>query len=313
MQRSLIVIAGPTASGKSQLALALSQAFNGALICADSRQIYQDFEIGTAAPPAAERALAPHHLFNVIDPRHTYTVAEYQAAVQSLLPQIWDAGHVPILVGGTGLYLRSLLYAYQIPEVPPQENLRHTLETQEQADPGYLHSQLQHVDPDSAARLHPRDIRRIIRALEVYQVTGQPISAMQQRSTELRYPHCIYLGLRVERSLLEQRIRTRISAMINAGFVAEVEHLRATYGADLPLLQTLNYIEIADYLDGKSTLPQAQELMAIHTRQYAKRQMTWFRQDPSIHWLDWQAETSDVDKVLAWVQQRWDTEVSLHV
>lgn len=313
MQRPLIVIAGPTASGKSQLALAMSQTFNGALICADSRQIYQDFEIGTAAPSAAERALAPHHLFNVIDPRHTYTVAEYQTAVQTLLPQIWDAGLVPILVGGTGLYLRSLLYAYQIPEVAPQESLRQSLETQEQAEPGHLHRQLQQVDPESAARLHPRDIRRIIRALEVYQVTGQPISAMQQRSAELRYPNCIYLGLRIERGLLEQRIRTRITAMINEGFVSEVERLRATYGADLPLLQTLNYVEIANYLEGKSTLSEAQELMAIHTRQYAKRQMTWFRQDPSLHWLDWQAQASDVDSALQWVQQRWGSQVSLHV
>jgi tRNA dimethylallyltransferase len=312
MQPPLIVIAGPTASGKSQLALTLAQALNGVLICADSRQIYRDFEIGTAAPNEAERALVPHALFNVIDPRHTYTVAEYQQAVEALLPELWATGKTPILVGGTGLYLRSLLYAYQIPEVPPQDSLRQQLNAQEAQESGCLHRQLQAVDAESAARLHPHDTRRIIRALEVYHLTGQAISALQKRSSTPRYPHCAYLGLRVERGLLEQRIRARIALMLEQGLIAEVERLRSTYGHDLPLLQTLNYLEVSDYLDGKLDLPQTQELMAIHTRQYAKRQMTWFRQD-NLHWIDWQAQPQDLDRAVEWVQQRLAPGATRHV
>ncbi|PIQ24260.1 tRNA (adenosine(37)-N6)-dimethylallyltransferase MiaA [bacterium (Candidatus Blackallbacteria) CG17_big_fil_post_rev_8_21_14_2_50_48_46] len=289
-QNPLVVIAGPTASGKSSLALELARHNQGELICADSRQIYRELNIGTAKPSLSEQEEIPHHLFDIADPRETFTVTQYLLAAEQALHAIWQRGKLPIFVGGTGLYLKTLLYAYQIPEVAPQPELRaELLKAESEKGEGYLHTELHRIDPPSAERLHPHDLRRIIRALEVYRVTGQALSEQQSRSSELRYS-CIYLGLSMPRALLEQRIVRRIQAMIDGGLVEEVKALRERYGADLPLLQTLNYREIADFLDSKTDLKTAQAEMHIHTRQYAKRQMTWFRKDPGIHWVELEQE-----------------------
>lgn len=282
----LIVVAGPTAVGKSALAFEIARQNQGELLCADSRQIYKDLDIGTAKPSAEEQQAVPHHLFDIADPRETFTLVQYLEAAEAALADIWKRGKLPVIVGGTGLYLKSLLYAYQIPEVAPQTELRQELLAQESdKGTGYLHQYLSSVDPITAARLHPHDLRRIVRALEVLEVTGQPISAQQGREPELRYA-CLYLGLNMPRPQLETRIMQRIAEMIQIGLIDEVKALRERYGSELPLLQTLNYREVGDYLDGKMDLATTMNAMHIHTRQYAKRQMTWFRKDPGIHWLD---------------------------
>lgn len=282
----LVVVAGPTAVGKSKLAFELARDNQGELLCADSRQIYKELDIGTAKPSRAEQAAVPHHLFDIADPRATFTLVEYLAAAEIALTDIWRRGKLPVIVGGTGLYLKSLLYAYKIPEVAPQTELRQSLLAAEaEQGEGHLHQRLSQMDPVAAARLHPNDLRRVVRALEVIAATGQPISAQQSREAELRYP-CLYLGLSMPRPRLEERIVQRIVEMIQTGLIDEVKSLRERYGADLPLLQTLNYREIGDYLDGKMDLPAAMQAMHIHTRQYAKRQMTWFRKDAGIHWLE---------------------------
>ncbi len=281
----LIAIAGPTAVGKSALALSLAQTLNGEILCADSRQIYKDLDIGTAKPSLAEQALVPHHLFDIANLRETYTVAQYRQAAETAIAEVQSRGKIPILVGGTGLYFRTLLYDYQIPKVEPQVELRQRLEAQEAASPGSLHQQLQLSDPLTASKFHPNDTRRIVRALEVQAVTGQGISHWQGRSEGLQH-NCLYVALHSPKELLYQRIQQRIDVMIQEGLFDEVQALRQQYGADLPLLKTLNYIESAQFLDQKITLDQAKEAMFIHTRQYAKRQMTWFRRDAEIQWQE---------------------------
>jgi tRNA dimethylallyltransferase len=300
--QKLIVITGPTAVGKSSLALKLARANNGELLCADSRQIYRDLDIGTAKPSRLEQAEIPHHLFDIADPRETFTLTEYLDAAEKALADIWQRGHLAILVGGTGLYLNSLLYAYQIPKVAPQTALREELNELEQSQgEGYLHRQLTDIDPAAAARLHPKDLRRIVRALEVFKTTGKKLSDQQTRSQELRFP-CLYLGLSMPRALLEKRIVARIAQMTAEGLIEEVQSLRERYGRDLPLLQTLNYREIGDYLDHKMSLKESQTAMHIHTRQYAKRQMTWFRKDPHLHWFE--LSSADFSPIYPWLEKQ---------
>ena len=233
----------------------------------------------------------PHHLVDIADLRQTYTVAQYRQAAETAIAEVQSRGKIPILVGGTGLYFRTLLYDYQIPKVEPQIELRQRLEAQEAASPGSLHQQLQISDPLTASKFHPNDTRRIVRALEVQAVTGQGISHWQGRSEGLQYK-CLYVALHSPKELLYQRIQQRIDFMIQDGLFDEVNALRQKYGADLPLLKTLNYIESAQFLDQQITLKQAKEAMFIHTRQYAKRQMTWFRRDAEIQWQEVTGEES---------------------
>lgn len=279
----LIALAGPTAVGKSELGLLLAERLGGEILCADSRQIYRDLSIGTAKPDGAEQARAPHHLFDMADPRETFTVAQYREAAEAAISDVQARGRVPILVGGTGLYFRTLLYDYSIPEVAPQPELRAELEALEAAEPGVLHRRLQQSDPVTAERLHLNDLRRIVRALEVEQITGQPISHWQTRSPGLSRP-CHYLAITAPKEILYRRIQQRIERMFSDGLLAEVSALRERYGADLPLLQTLNYAETGQHLDGNLSLEATKEAMFIHTRQYAKRQQTWFKRDAEIQW-----------------------------
>lgn len=280
----MIAVAGPTASGKSALGLTLAQRLGGEILCADSRQIYQGFDIGTATPSAEEQQQVPHHLFDIADPRQTFTLSEYVDQAEACLQSLQQQGRLAILVGGTGLYFRSLLYAYQLPKVAPQPELREALQSWSLEE---LYQEVKRVDPESAQRIHPNDQRRLIRALEVYRSTDQPLTAWQQRSQGLARK-VLYVGLRPAQAFLYEQIQKRIEVMLESGLVQEVEQLRQRYGADLPLLQTLNYTEIAAYLDGQWELETAKTQMFIHTRQYAKRQLTWFRRDQELLWFDLQ-------------------------
>ena len=281
----LIVLAGSTASGKSSLAVDLAVALNGEIICADSRQIYRELDIGTAKPSLTDLQKVPHHLFGIVDPQETFTLTQYRHAAEACIKTLEAEGKTPILVGGTGLYLRTLLYDYSIPAVSPLPEFRERLEREETAEPGSAHRRLQTVDILAAEKLHPHDSRRIIRALEVFETTGESILNYQQRSQQVRN-NCYYYALNVSRDLLYKRIQRRIDNMIEAGLIDEVKALCERYGADLPLLKTLNYAEILAYLTHTIDLKQAKEQMFIHTRQYAKRQRTWFRRDADIRWFD---------------------------
>ncbi len=308
----LIVICGATASGKSGLALQLSQRIPAVILSADSRQVYREFDIGTAKPTVQERQQVPHTLIDICDPTETLTLADYQQQAQTLIAQIHRGQFhpqptpepqiaptasplaFPLLVGGTGLYIKSIVQGLRIPRVSPQPLLRAQLAAQGQT---LCYALLQQVDPIAARKIHSNDQVRTLRALEVFYVSGQPISA-QQGEQPPTYP-ILQIGLDAAPDQLARRIEQRTAEMIATGLVTEVEHLCQTYGADLPLLNTLGYQEIKQYLAGDCSLAEAEVAIGLHTRQFAKQQRTWFRADPRIVWFD--AAAPDL------VDQVWQT------
>lgn len=279
---ALIVICGATATGKSGLGLALAQRLGSPILSADSRQVYREFDIGTAKPTVADRQLVPHYLLDLCDPRDSLTVADYQQQANELIAKSQAAGEVPLLVGGTGLYLKAVVKGLKIPRVPPNPQLRSQLAALGQP---HCYALLQQVDPESTQKIHPHDSVRTLRALEVFYVTGCPIS-QQQGENPPNYP-ILHLGLDCpEVEACDRRIAQRTDLMFAAGFVSEVQYLCQTYGSDLPLLDTLGYAEVKQYLAGKISLEEAKTLTVLHTRQFAKRQRTWFRRYREIEWFD---------------------------
>ncbi|WP_017654783.1 tRNA (adenosine(37)-N6)-dimethylallyltransferase MiaA [Fortiea contorta] len=275
----LIVICGATATGKSGLGLGLAMGLGAVILSADSRQVYREFDVGTAKPTRGEQKLVPHYLIDICDPTNTMTVADYQVQAQALISSFPDTP--VLLVGGTGLYIRSVVQGMKIPRVAAQPELRSQLTFFEQTQ---LYAMLQQVDPVAAQKIHAHDSVRTLRALEVYYVTGIPISE-QQGENPPNYP-ILQIGLDGNVERLGERIRQRTEQMITNGLVSEVEYLCHKYGADLNLLDTLGYQEIKQYLTGEISLDAAKELIVLHTRQFAKRQRTWFRAYPQIEWFD---------------------------
>lgn len=275
----LIVICGATATGKSGLALSLAQRLNSVILSADSRQVYREFDIGTAKPNLAEKKLVPHYLIDICGPTEIMTLADYQQQAQGLIASL--GVETVLLVGGTGLYIRSIVQGMKIPRVAPQPELRSQLESLGQIR---LYPMLQQVDPIAARKIHANDLVRTLRALEVYYTTGIPISE-QQGENPPDYP-ILQICLDADAENLDVRIGKRTEQMIADGLVAEVEYLCRKYGIDLPLLNTLGYQEIKQYLTGEISLNAAKELIALHTRQFAKRQRTWFRQSPNLEYFD---------------------------
>ncbi|TVQ46423.1 MAG: tRNA (adenosine(37)-N6)-dimethylallyltransferase MiaA [Gloeocapsa sp. DLM2.Bin57] len=274
----LIVICGATATGKSNLALQLAKAVDGVIISADSRQVYQDFNIGTAKPSAQEQQQVTHYLIDVCHPTQVFTLAQYQ----QLATQIINSLSQPVfLVGGTGLYIKSIVKGLLIPPVSPQPELRSQLLTLSQTE---LYQQLTQLDAIAASKIHPNDQVRTLRALEVYYVTGIPIS--QQQGENPPPYKIIQIGLDCLSDSLSDRLTQRTEKMLTMGLVEEVKYLLGKYDPDLHLFKTLGYQEIKDYLTGKITLSAAKNLTILHTRQFAKRQRTWFKAIPEIIWLD---------------------------
>ncbi|MEZ6056038.1 MAG: tRNA (adenosine(37)-N6)-dimethylallyltransferase MiaA [Planctomycetaceae bacterium] len=272
-------LAGPTACGKSAMALELAQRLNAEIVALDSMSLYRHLDIGTAKPTTAERAIVPHHLIDIIDPHEEYTVAEYVRAAEVACRSIVDRDRVPLFVGGTGLYLRSILRG--VCESPAADwTFRSELAERAKGEPpDWLLQQLAKVDPVSASRLHAADTRRIIRALEVYRLTGQSASSQKQQSPlpeELRPPHVYWLH--PPRDWLYERINRRVDQMFNEGLLEEV---RGCMNRHPPLSRTaqqgLGYKEVISHLRGDCSLQQAIELTKTKTRQFAKRQHTWFR------------------------------------
>jgi len=275
----LIVICGATATGKSGLALSLAQRLDTIILSADSRQVYRDFDIGTAKPNIAEQKLVPHYLIDICEPTQVMTLADYQEQAQALIASL--AVKPLLLVGGTGLYIRSIVRGMKIPRVSPQLELRSQLESLGQHQ---LYQILQQVDPIATQKIHANDLVRTLRALEVYYATGIPISE-QQGENPPNYP-ILQICLDSNAAHLDVRIRKRTEQMIADGLVGEVEYLCQKHGTNLSLLNTLGYQEIKQYLTGEINLEEAIDLIALHTRQFAKRQRTWFRQSPNIEYID---------------------------
>jgi tRNA dimethylallyltransferase len=277
----LLIIGGPTASGKTVLAIEVARRLGGEIVNADSRQIYRGMDIGTAKPTAAQRAQAPHHLLDLRRPDEDFSLADYVQLARSIISLLQGRGILPILVGGTGLYLRAVTQGYDVPSVPPNPALRASLEAEARIDGGKgLLERLARLDPVSAARLDPHNIRRLIRAMEVTLQLGRPFSDLQRQAPHYR---TLFVVLQGERAELYGRADRRLKAMIADGFADEARALLAAdYGPELPALSALGYREMAGYVRGAVTLAQAQEAIRYQTHAYIRRQVTWFRRERDI-------------------------------
>lgn len=281
----VIALVGPTAIGKTDLGIALARRCDAEIINADSRQVYRRLDIGSAKPTSAQQALVRHHLIDVVEPDEPFDCARFRQLALAAIDEITRRGKRVLVVGGTGLYVKALLYG--LFEGPARDSaLRAALERQEAAHPGSLHQQLATVDPVSAARLHPHDRVRLIRALEVFRLTGRPISAWQ---SEHAFGgggfEALVLGLRVPRPALYARIDARCRAMVEAGLAGEIRQLyQSGFDPHLPALCSPGYREIGEFVRGLCDLDTAIERMVRATRRLAKRQLTWFRGDPHVVW-----------------------------
>lgn len=283
----LVAVIGPTASGKSSLAVRLAQRFAGEVVACDSTQLYRGFDIGTAQPSAAERRAVPHHLLDVLDPGEPATAGGYRQMAVSVLDDLCRRARLPIFTVGTGLYLRALLEG--LAEAPPRsEELRERLrETAQAHPPGYLHRILARLDPEAAARIAPADEQKLIRALEICLLAKRPLSVVHREGrTPLAGWRAVKIGLAPNREALSARIHARLEAMLERGWIEEVRLLLAAgLPADAKPFDFIGYRELRAYLEGKLTLQAAKDSIALSTRHYAKRQMTWFRKEPGVLWL----------------------------
>ena len=284
----MVVITGPTASGKSSLAIDLALQFGAEIVNADSIQVYRGMDVGTAKPTASERRGIPHHLLDVADPDEDFNAAKYRSLGISVLFDIASRKKASFVVGGTGLYIKSLLNGlFECPPADPElrDELRRTWKAR---GPAFLYERLKTFDPESAEKIHPNDRSRVIRALEVYYLTNQPISSLIRRHAFKDQPfQALKICLQVDRPQLYDRIDQRSVSMIEAGLVAETERLLMKgYSPDLKPMNSLGYRHIRRFLDGEYDLDEAIRQLQKDTRRYAKRQVTWFRADPEMNWMN---------------------------
>jgi tRNA dimethylallyltransferase len=283
----LVVVVGPTAVGKTALSLHLGEALAGEVVSADSRLFYRGMDIGTAKPTPEERARVPHHLIDIAEPDGTVGLAEFQDMAYAAIADVRARGKRPLLVGGTGQYVRAIVEGWRIPRVGPDPTLRAELRARaEREGAASLHAQLAQLDPDAAGRIDPRNVRRVVRALEVCLLTGQPIS-QQQRKRPPPY-RILQIGLTMERAALYARADRRAEAMIAAGLEEEVRQLvEAGYGWDLPAMSGLGYAQFRPYFEGQATLEQVVAEIRRATRRFIRHQYNWFRlNDRAIRWFD---------------------------
>ncbi len=292
----LLVIVGPTAVGKTATSIALAERLKGEIISADSRYFYRGLDIGTAKPSLAERARVPHHLIDVTDPDQPWSLAQFRDTALKLITEINQRARLPILVGGTGQYVRALLEGWTIPQREANLELRAELESfvAEQGQEA-LYERLRAADPAAAQTIDKRNIRRVIRALEVTLTTGQPFSTQRQKSPPDF--HKLIIGLTLPRTKLYRRIDDRVDQMLAAGLVAEAQSLAARgYDWSLPALSAIGYKQIGQHLRGEVDLAEAVRLIKHDTRRFVRQQSNWFRAgDPNIHWYE--ADKLDVDEL----------------
>ena len=304
----LVVILGPTAVGKTEIAIQLAERFEGEIVSADSRLFYRGMDIGTAKPTIGERSLVPHHLIDVADPDEIWNLALFQLEANKAIHKIYENHHLPFLVGGTGQFVRSIIEGWKIPSVEPNPRLREVLNRwSNRVGPAELHSKLSALDPQAANSIDPTNVRRTVRALEVILSTGKRFS--DQKSSGFRLYDPLLLGLTLPRAELYQRIDDRITRMINSGFIDEVRRLLDLgYSPDLPTLSAIGYGEIVAYIQGKITLDEAIVLMKRRTRTFVRRQANWFKEnDPDIHWFQMTRDTlGEIEKLI----ENWLTTVN---
>jgi tRNA dimethylallyltransferase len=302
-EHPLVIFAGPTAVGKTELAIVVANKLNGEIISADSRLFYRGMDIGTAKPREKERKGIPHHLIDVVDPDKPLSLAVFQREVERLIREIQARGHLPILVGGTGQYIMAVVEDWRPPLVKPSPNLRAGINTWADEIGGQaLHDRLALIDPDAAAAIDPRNLRRTVRALEVIFASGERFSAQRKKST--LPADVILIGLTRSRKDLYERIDQRIEQMVAGGLIEEVELLISRgYSAELPSMSAIGYHEIGQYIMGNISLEEAIVLMKRRTRQFVRRQAAWFKPaDSRIRWFSMQDDT--IEKVIEYICQR---------
>lgn len=283
----VIALVGPTASGKTALSIELAKQLNGEIINGDSTQVYRHFNIGTAKVTEDEMEGIPHHLFDTLDGQEAYSVADYQKAVRAAIDDIRSRGKLPIIVGGTGLYIQAVLFDFRFTEEVADEAIRERLERQLEAEGAeVLHTRLQAIDPKSAEKIHPNNHRRLIRALEIFEITGKTKDAHEDnKGQEKMYEHLIF-GLEMGREKLYERINLRTELMMAQGFLQEVENLLAQGYEDAQPMGAIGYRELKRYVEGDCSYEAAVEGIQKSTRNYAKRQMTYFKNKMDINWLN---------------------------
>ncbi len=300
MPEPIVCVTGPTGCGKTALGVLLAERFNGEVVSADSMQIYRGMSIGSAAPTPEETRGIPHHMIAVAEPSESWSVARYVEAAAPVVDDILDRGKRPFLVGGTGLWMEALLRQGGFAPGRSGGEIRRELEAELRRDGiGPLLAQLREVDPDAAARIHPADEKRVLRALEVYRETGRTITAhnLATRALPPRY-RAVWLGLRYShRAEMKSALDRRVDRMMEAGLLEEVRALSARVPRDATALQAIGYKELLPVLDGEKTLQEGVEEVKLRTRQYAKRQLTWFRRNPGVYWLE-RREGQDFSEVV---------------
>jgi len=282
MQDKLIIVLGPTASGKTSLAIKLAKKFNGEVVSADSRQIYRGMDIGTAKPTDLEGV--PHWMLDIKNPDQPYTVAEFKEDAVKIIKDIQKRGKLPILAGGTGLYIKAVVENLDIPKVKADPVLRKKIEKDiEEKGLEFVFDQLIKLDPEAAYIIDPKNPRRVIRALEITLLTNKPFSKQRKQGNPLF--DVLEIGISVPEEVLKQKINLRIDEMVKEGLVDEVKSLVNKYGSNQQAFDAIGYREIIEFLAKKITLSQAIDNMKLNTWHFAKRQITWFKKDPKIHWI----------------------------
>lgn len=300
-KKPLIILTGPTAVGKTKASIGLAKAVDGEIISADSMQVYRHMDIGSAKIKPEEMEGIPHHLIDVLEPDDEFHVVKFQQLAKKAMREIWERGHIPIVTGGTGFYIQALLYDIDFDENEKEDACRKELEAYaKEHGAEALHEKLAFVDPASAEMIHPNNIKRVIRALEFYEQTGKRISEHNETQRQRESPYAFaYFVLTDDRAHLYERINRRVDQMIEEGLVNEVQALKDKgYTKQLVSMQGLGYKEILDYLDGNCTLEEAIYAIKRDTRHFAKRQLTWFKRERDVIWINKQSFGYDAEQIL---------------
>lgn len=295
----LIVLIGPTAVGKTKLSIELAKKYNGEIISGDSMQIYKGMDIGTAKITNVEMDGIPHYLIDIKNPDESFSVAEFQQLVRQRIAEIQGRGKLPIIVGGTGLYIQSVIYDYQFAEAPSDKAFRNNLERRTKIEgKETIYQELLRVDPEAGEKIHPNNVRRVIRALEIFHCTGKTMTEYQQHQIPNLLYNTALIGLTMDREELYKRINHRVDEMMSQGLLDEVKRLHASGLRDCQSIQAIGYKELYRYLDGSITLKDAIEELKRNSRRYAKRQLTWFRNKMNVEWFN-MTNITDMEKKIA--------------
>lgn len=313
MKQPLLILTGPTAVGKTALSIELAKALNGEIISADSMQVYRHMDIGSAKATKEEMDGVPHHLIDVLEPDEEFNVVIFQKLAKQALEDIYSRGKLPIVAGGTGFYIQALLYDIDFKENEEEHPIRRELEALAQKageqGPELLHGMLKEVDPDAAREIHANNIKRVIRAIEYFRETGERISAHNQEMRQKESPYnFLYYVLNRDRASLYARIDQRVDLMMEQGLVEEVKELkRMGCHRGQTSMQGLGYKEILDYLDGKYSLEEAVSILKRDTRHFAKRQLTWFKRERDVRWLNVEDFGGDPEQILKKILEDCET------